>query len=178
MPSLSIEHITTLNHSDMDDLCKATEDAINDGIGFNWVSAPMREVLESYWKGALLVPQRMVFGARIDGTLAGSIQLVRPGRHKETSAFACKIEAHFVAPWARGHGLALKLLEAAERQAAKEGFSVVRLSVRETQERALQIYREAGYTEWGTLPLYEYVNASMVAGHYFYKRLAPATDLV
>ena len=178
MPSLSVEHLTELSHADMDDICKATEDAIADGIGFNWVSAPQREVLESYWRGALLVPQRMVFGCRLDGALAGSIQLVRPGKHKETSAFACKLEAHFVAPWARGHGLAVQLLEAAERQAAKEGFTVLRLSVRETQERALQIYREAGYTEWGTLPLYEFVNASMVAGRYFYKQLSPVTDLV
>jgi ribosomal protein S18 acetylase RimI-like enzyme len=178
MASISVEHITAFSAADLDDICRATQDAIADGIGFNWVSAPSRDVLESYWKGALLVPQRMVFGCRLDGSLAGSIQLIRPGKHKETSAFACKVESHFVAPWARGHGLAKKLLEAAERQAAKEGFTVMRLSVRASQERARQIYQEAGYIEWGVLPLYEYVNASMVAGHHFYKQLGSITDLV
>lgn len=178
MPTTTVELLTALTPADMDDLCKATEDAINDGIGFNWVSAPLREVLESYWQGALLVPQRMVFACRLDGAIAGSVQLLRPGKNKETSAFSCDIESHFVAPWARGHGLAKKLLEAAERQAAKDGFGVVRLSVRETQERALQIYHEAGYHEWGKLPFYEYVNANMVGGHFFYKQLNPVSDLV
>jgi ribosomal protein S18 acetylase RimI-like enzyme len=178
MPKLITEKLTALSVADLDDLCRATEDAIKDGIGFNWVTPPMREVLESYWKGTLVVPTRSVFGGRIDGVLAAAIQIVRPGKNKETSAFACDVEAHFVAPWARGHGLAKSLLEHAEREAAKDGFSLIRLSVRETQERALTIYRDAGYTEWGSMPYYEYVNASMVAGHFFYKRLAPISDLI
>jgi ribosomal protein S18 acetylase RimI-like enzyme len=172
------EKLTSLSVADLDDLCRATEDAIKDGIGFNWVTPPMREVLEAYWKGALLVPTRSVFGGRLDGVLAASIQLVRPGKNKETSAFSCDIEAHFVAPWARGHKLAKDLLEHAEREAAKDGFSLIRLSVRQTQERALNLYREAGYTEWGSMPYYEYVNASMVTGHFFYKRLAPISNLI
>jgi len=176
--AISVERLTAFKGSDLSDLCQATEDAIRDGIGFNWLTPPMREVLESYWKGVLVVPSRTLFGGRLDGTLAGSIQLVRPSKSKETSAFACEVEAHFVAPWARGHGLAKTLLEHAEREAAKDGFSSIRLSVRETQERALTIYRENGYTEWGTLPHYEYVNAQMVAGHYFYKKLEPITGLV
>jgi ribosomal protein S18 acetylase RimI-like enzyme len=176
--AISVEKLTAFKGSDLSDLSQATEDAIRDGIGFNWLTPPMREVLESYWKGVLVVPQRTLFGGKLDGTLAASIQLVRPSKSKETSAFSCEIEAHFVAPWARGHGLAKSLLEHAEREAAKDGFSIIRLSVRETQERALQIYRESGYTEWGTLPYYEFVNATMVAGHYFYKKLEPVSGLV
>lgn len=175
---IAVEKITAYKNSDLSDICQATEDAIRDGIGFNWLTPPMREVLEAYWKGVLVVPQRTLFGGRLDGTLAGSIQLVRPSKSKETSAFACEVEAHFVAPWARGHGLAKQLLEHAEREVAKEGFSIIRLSVRETQERALQIYRESGYVEWGSLPYYEFVNATMVAGHYFYKKLEPVTGIV
>ncbi|MFZ4125603.1 MAG: GNAT family N-acetyltransferase [Rickettsiales bacterium] len=175
---ISVEKLTAFRGSDLSDLCQATEDAITDGIGFNWLTPPMRDVLEAYWKGVLVVPSRTLFGGRLDSTLAASIQLVRPTKSKETSAFSCEIEAHFVAPWARGHGLAKSLLEHAEREAAKDGFSIIRLSVRETQERALQIYRESGYTEWGSLPYYEFVNANMVAGHYFYKKLEPISGLV
>ena len=105
MASIAVEKLTALSVADLEDLCRATEDAIKDGIGFNWVVPPMREVLETYWKGALLVPSRTVLGGRLDGTLAASIQLLRPSKNKETSAFACDVEAHFVAPWARGHGL-------------------------------------------------------------------------
>ncbi len=178
MTSIAVEKITGFKGSDLEDLCRATEDAIRDGIGFNWVTPPLRETLEAYWKGVLVVPQRTLLGGRLDGTLVGSIQLVRPSRNKETSAFACEVEAHFIAPWARGHGLAKAMLEAAEREAAKDGFAIIRLSVRETQERALAIYREAGYKEWGRLPYYEYVNAQMVAGYFFYKKLEPVTSLI
>lgn len=175
---LSVEKKTTLTDVELGELVIATEDAIRDGIGFNWIAPPMRETLESYFKGVLMVPARSLFVARLDNVICGAIQLLRPSKAKETSAFAASIEAHFVAPWARGHGLALMLLAEAEREASKEGFSVINLSVRETQERALQIYREHGYTEWGTMPYHEYVNASMVSGHFFYKKLEPISNLV
>ena len=178
MATIAAEKLTQLKPADLNDLCQATEDAIADGIGFNWMAPPMRETLETYWKGVLVVPERTLFGGRLDGTLAASVQLVRPSKSKETSAFAANVEAHFVAPWARGHGLAKMLLDLAEREAAKEGFSLIRLNVRETQERALQVYRENGYTEWGTLPYFEIVNARMLAGHFFYKKLAPVSDLI
>ncbi len=138
----------------------------------------MRETLESYWNGVLMVPSRTLFVGKLDHAIAGSIQLVRPSKTKETSAFAASVEAHFVAPWARGHGLAKQLLDLAEREAAKDGFSVINISVRETQERALTIYREHGYSEWGTMPYYEYVNAGMVSGHFFYKKLEPISNLI
>ena len=174
----SVEKRSSLKPSELGELAIATEDAIRDGIGFNWLAPPMRETLESYWQGVIIVPHRSLFVGTLDGVVAGSIQLVRPSKAKETSAFAATIEAHFVAPWARGHGLALQLLEAAEREAAKDGFSVINLSVRETQERALALYRAHGYHEWGVMPYYEYVNASMVSGHFFYKKLEPISNLV
>jgi len=175
---LAVELKTVLKSNELSELCQATEDAIRDGIGFNWMMPPMRETLESYWNGVLMVPSRSLFVGKLDNVVAGSIQLVRPSKSKETQAFAVTVEAHFVAPWARGHGLAVNLLEAAERQAAKDGFSVVNIAVRETQARALTIYREHGYTEWGSMPYYEYVNAGMVSGHYFYKKLEPISNLI
>ena len=175
---LVVEKKTTLSDAEINELAVATEDAIRDGIGFNWVSPPMLDTLEGYWRGVLLVPSRTLFVARLDGVLCGSIQLVKPRKAKETSAFAAGVEAHFVAPWARGHGLAPMLLDMAEREAAKEGFSVINISVRETQTRALEVYRGHGYTEWGTMPYYEFVNASMVSGHYFYKKLEPISNLI
>jgi ribosomal protein S18 acetylase RimI-like enzyme len=176
--SLLVEHKTELRDVELTELCQATEDAIRDGIGFNWMAPPMLETLESYWKGVLMVPQRSLFIGKLDGVVAASIQLVRPTKSKETQAFAVSVEAHFVAPWARGHGLAKMLLDAAEREAARGGFSVVNIAVRETQERALTVYREHGYTEWGTMPYYEYVNAGMVSGHFFYKKLEPLSNLL
>lgn len=173
-----VEKMTEFRHADLNELVVATEDAIRDGIGFNWVVPPGKDVLETYWKGVLVVPERVLFVGRIDGTLAASIQLVKPGASKETSSFAASIEAHFVAPWARGHGLAKNLLDSAEREARSQGFSVLKLSVRQTQEAAIQLYEENGYTCWGMLPTYEFVNAKMIAGKFYYKNLEPITTLV
>lgn len=173
-----VERMAEFRHADLTELVQATEDAIRDGIGFNWVVPPGKDILETYWKGVLVVPERVLFAARLDGTIAGSVQLVKPGPSKETSSFAASIEAHFIAPWARGHGLARLLLEAAEREARTQGYSVLKLSVRETQEAAISLYDEAGYVCWGTLPTYEFVNAKMIAGRFYYKNLEPITTLV
>jgi len=178
MSTTRVERIAEFRHADLTELVAATEDAIRDGIGFNWVVPPGRDVLETYWKGVLVVPERILYAGRLDGTLAGCIQIVKPGISKETSSFAASVEGHFVAPWARGHGLAKALLEAAERGARSHGFSTLRLSVRETQEAAIKLYEESGYTCWGTLPSYEYVNAKMIAGRFYYKNLEMITNLI
>ncbi len=157
--------------NDLNDLCDATELAIKDGIGFNWLTPPDRDVLENYWRGVLMISQRTLIGAWLDGVLCGSIQLLKPAKSKETSYFCANIEGHFIAPWARGYHLASQLLEAAEREAAKEGYSVIRLNVRSTQERAIKLYLDNGYVEWGVLPCHEFVGGSMLAGHFFYKKL-------
>ncbi len=176
--TVRVERMTEFRHADLTELVQATEDAVRDGIGFNWLLPPGKDILETYWKGVLVVPERVLFGGRLDGTLAGSVQLLKPGPSKETTSFCVSLEAHFVAPWARGHGMAKMLLEAAEREARAQGFSVLRLSVRQTQEAAIKLYEESGYTCWGVLPTYEFVNAQMIAGRFYYKNLEPICTLV
>ena len=176
--TISVEKLDAFMGSDLADLCQATEDAIKDGIGFNWLSPPGREVVEAYWKGVLMVPERILFVGRLEGNIVASIQLVKPSKSKETSAFCAQVGAHFVAPWARGHGLAKMLLDAAEKEASHQGFSTLRLDVRETQSKAITLYRESHYREWGLLPNYEFVGGSMVAGHFFFKELKPRSELM
>lgn len=173
-----VEKIEEFKPADLSDLVQATEDAIRDGIGFNWVIPPGRDILETYWKGVVLVPDRVLFCGRLDGTISASAQLLKPGASKETTAFAASLEAHFVAPWARGHGLAKMLLLEAEREARKLGYRLLKLSVRETQEAAIQLYEEQGFVLWGTLPYHEYVGGNMVAGRYYYKTIDPISGIV
>lgn len=170
---ISVEKIVEFKNADLADLCQATRDAIADGIGFNWSSPPQQEVLEAYWKGVCMVPERVLYCGRLEGTVAACIQLVKPGKNKQTAAFSASIEGHFVAPWARGHGLAKVLLQAAEAEALSQGFAVITCHVRETQEAALKLYEENGYTRWGILPSYELLNGNVLAGHFFYKNLKP-----
>jgi len=121
----SVGSIETFRGSDFSDLCEATEAAILDGGGFGWVKPPPREVLEAYWRGVLLVPERRLFVARLERTICGSAQLVRQPRNNEAQAFAASLVHAFIAPWARGRGLARALTLAVEEAARATGFKVL-----------------------------------------------------
>ena len=72
MSVVTVDRVETLESADLADLCDATETAILDGGGFGWLAPPPREVLERYWQGVLLVPERELFVGRLDGTGAGA----------------------------------------------------------------------------------------------------------
>ena len=171
MTTTAVERITKFRRADLEDLCDATEAAILDGSGFGWLKAPTRNRLETYWRGVLVVPERELFVARLDSTVAGSAQLIKPPPNQEARAFAATLATHFVAPWARGHGLARALVNAVEEAARAGGFEVLALNVRETQEAAIKLYESVGYERWGTLPTYARVDGRMIAGHYYVKSL-------
>ena len=79
-------------------------------------------------------------------------------------------------PWARGHGLARKLIQAVETTARETGYRVLNLDVRETQRAAIALYKALGFQHWGTHPLYAIVRGQSLAGHFFYKDLT-SSDL-
>ena len=90
----------------------------------------------------------------------------------EASMFRVFIDTHFVATWARGHGLAKLLIEEAEKECKLNNYSHVLLDVRETQKRAIKLYQQIGYKLWGELPVYHKLNdKKMVSGKYYYKHL-------
>lgn len=171
MTELSVERVERLATADMNDLVDATEVAIKDGLGFGWIKVPPRERLEAYWNGVLAVPQRELFVARLDGVICGSAQLVHPAQNNEIAAFATQLQRHFVAPWARGHGLARRLVEAAEQVARRRGYQVMRFEVRATQKAAIALYESLGYELWGVLPQYALIDGRMIAGHFYSKEL-------
>lgn len=168
---VTVEKVTELKRSDLYDLCDAAEAAIIDGGGFGWVTPPDREVMERYWKGVMAVPERTLVVGRLDGVIAGSAQLVRPTRNNEAQAFACNLTTSFVAPWARGHGMARKLTQAIIDEATNLGFGILNLDVRETQRAAITLYDHMGFTRWGTHPHYARAKGRTIAGHFYYKVL-------
>jgi RimJ/RimL family protein N-acetyltransferase len=132
---------------------------------------PARQVLENYWKGVLLVPERQLVVGRLDGVIAGSVQLARAPRNNEAQAFAGTVTAAFVAPWARGHGIGHAILIELEALARELGLVVLNLDLRATQRAAIRLYESLGYRRWGTHPCYAEVEKRVVPGHYYYKRL-------
>jgi len=172
---ISVEQITDFSGADLIDLCNATELTASDdrafSIGFSRTGSQSKEPLEKYWKGVLIVPERMLFVGRVDHVVAGAIQLVMPSPSNETRRFAAVVESHFVAPWARGEGLAHALLKEVERVARERHITLLKLSVRADQESAIALYESEGYKRWGELEHYEQVVDQMIAGYYYCKHL-------
>lgn len=170
----TIETMTGLNERDLEDLCEATDDAIIDGNGFGWLKPPPRRVLESYWKGVLLVPERELICARLDERIVGSVQLLKPPPNNEAGAHVATLSTFFIAPWARGHGLARGLLAEAERSALAQGFEILDLDVRATQAAAIRLYENAGFRRWAVKPAYARIGDTYVDGYFYTKTLKPA----
>lgn len=171
MPVVSVEQVDDLSDADLVELCDAAEVAILDGGGFGWLSPPPREAMERFWRGVLVVPERLLVVGRLDGRVGGSAQLVQAPRNNEAQAAIASITTNFVAPWARGHGMARDLTVACEESARDKGVRFINLDVRETQEAAIQLYESLGYERWGTNPNYAFVGKRSVSGFYYTKRL-------
>jgi hypothetical protein len=170
-PSLSVARAEALTDADLADLCEATDAAIIAGGGFGWVEPQGREVLSRHFRGVLLVPERELFVARLDGGVVGSAQLLRPPRNNEAQAFSATLAHVYLAPYARGHGLARLLVRRVEERAAALGHRVLNLDVRASQTDAIVLFEGLGYTRWGTHPAYARVKGQTVAGHFYMKLL-------
>lgn len=170
-PQTSVETLSVLENGDLHELCDATEAAIEDGGGFGWLKPPPRKVLEDYWKGVMLIPERVLIIGRVDGVVASSCQIVRPPRNNEAQSFACQMTTFFVAPWARGFGLAPLMLDEAEAFSRTEGYQMINLDVRSTQENAIRRYEAAGFVHFGTNPKYALVDGEYVPGYFYYKEI-------
>lgn len=170
---ITIDIVETLSPADLNDLCDSTDAAVEAGGGFGWIEPPAREVMERYWKGVTVVPERHLLLARMDGIVCGAVQLVEPSRHNEAQAFSAQLLAAFIAPWARGRGAGRMLTETAEKLAKDMGYKVLQLDVRDTQEAAIHLYEKMGYKRWGVNPAYAQVDGKIISGYFYSKNIAP-----
>ena len=169
---IEVKKIKDFEKGELEELTSATLDAIQEGIGFGWIKKPAKNKIIEYWKGVTLVPNRWLFVGKYKGVISGSIQVVTFSSTNEAAIFRVFIDNHFVATWARGHGLAKLLLETAQKACKKKNYTHVILDVRETQKRAINLYEQLGFKLWGRLPVYhKLLNGNMVSGNYYYKEL-------
>jgi len=170
-PIPTVNRIDELTLGETQDLCDATNAAIEAGGGFGWVNKQERDVLERYWHGVIAMPSRILLAAKLDGVICGTCQLIKPVPNNEAQAHITHLTTHFIAPWARGHGLAEKLITLAENTAKNEGFSVINLDVRETLSDAISLYEKLGFQRIGTHPAYAKVDGETLKGYYYCKTL-------
>jgi ribosomal protein S18 acetylase RimI-like enzyme len=174
-PDVIVQQVTeNLSRPDLNDLCDATDAAIEGGGGFGWVSIPERDSLERYWQGVIAAPTRLLFAARLDGVICGSAQLILPPHNNEAQGHSVQMTTNFVAPWARGHGLARMMLETVEEHARRKGYAVINLDVRKTMEKAILLYESMGYTRFGEHPYSVRAQGETIPSLYYYKVIDPA----
>ena len=151
----TVERVTKFRTGDLNDLCDAADLAIRDGGGFGWVDPPPRDVMERYWKGVLIVPERHLF---VPSWTASSP--VRP---------ACRPAAQQrgAGPFRPAHHVLRRPLGARPRPCPQAGpggrdggagnrLPGLNLDVRETQRAAIALYKAMGQ-HWGTHPFYAIV---------------------
>jgi DNA-binding MarR family transcriptional regulator len=105
-------------------------------------------------------PRGTFLVARLHGKPVGC------GGLKPISAKAAYLKRMWIAPSARGLGLARRLLGALEESARSMGYTVVRLETNKALIEAQQLYRSSGYRE--VRPF----NNERYAHHWFEKRLS------
>jgi ribosomal protein S18 acetylase RimI-like enzyme len=96
---------------------------------------------------------------RLNGELVGC------GGLKPMSNEAAYLKRMWIAPSARGRGLARRLLCSLEDSARAMGYSIVRLETNKSLIEAQHLYRSAGYAEVAPF------NCERYAHHWFEKRL-------
>ncbi len=174
-PKVTVDLILeSLSKVDLNDLSDATAAAIEGGGGFGWVHVPERDSLERYWQGVIAAPTRLLFVARLDGVICGTTQLILPPGNNEAQSHVVHLTTNFVAPWARGHGLARLLLETLEEEARRRGYAVINLDVRKTMESAIALYESMGYERFGEHPYSVRVGGKTIPSIYYYKVINPS----
>ena len=169
--NISVDTITKLSEVDLADLCNITEQAISAGGGFGWLRVPTREVLNQYWQKITDDYLNNLIVGRLNGVIAGTLQLSYEAPNIESRKNIAQIKRQFVAPWARGYGLAKSMIDFSEQKAKEENIKSIQLSVRETQDAAIKLFSSKDYEVWGENPYYAFINGSFVKGIYFYKNL-------
>ncbi len=169
--NISVDTIKKLSEVDLADLCNITEQAISAGGGFGWLRVPTREVLNTYWNKTTDDKLCNLVVGRLNGVIAGTLQLSYEAANIESRKNIAQIKRHFVAPWARGYGLAKSMIDFAEEKAKEDNIKSIQLAVRETQEAAVTLFSNKGYKIWGENPYYAFINGSFIKGIYFFKNL-------
>ena len=135
-------------------LAELLQDAVDNGASVGYLAPLSAEEAASYWApliAALDPAQRLLMVAEVDGTIAGTVQLVLEGRpNGNHRAEVAKLLVHTDF---RRRGVATALIHALEREARTAGRTLLVLDT-QSGEPAEALYFARGYTRTGTVPGY------------------------
>jgi ribosomal protein S18 acetylase RimI-like enzyme len=169
--NIAIDKLSEISNTDLADLCGVTEQAIKAGGGFGWLTLPPRDTLKNYWNGIVLIKTNILIVGRLNGSIAGALQVSFNPPNNEAQKNIAKIQSHFVAPWARGYGLAKAMIDESIKISKENKKQSIQLDIRETQSAAIKLFESKGFAKWGENPSYAFINEKRIKGYYYYKDL-------
>lgn len=155
------------------DLCDVLADCVNGGasVGFMQPYGPADAV--PYWQGvadSVESGATLLLGAVIEGRVAGTVQV--GAAQMPNQPHRGDLKKLLVRRSARGKGLARLLMEAAEREAARAGKTLLVLDTA-TGSDAEAIYPRLGWQRVGIVPDYAmWPEGGLCGTTFFYKRIA------
>ncbi|WP_346771183.1 GNAT family N-acetyltransferase [Commensalibacter oyaizuii] len=170
LPKIQVEQITNLdNEDDLHSVSETLEAAILAGYHCKWIKPPPRHFIESYFKGAFLVPEKKIFVSRMDGNIVGICEVNFPPKQENSPHISAHINIFAVAPYAINIGIGPRLLTKTEQTVTQLGYPIINIILDETQTKLFQFYTKNGYHHWATHPYYQRINGQIVKGLLLYK---------
>jgi ribosomal protein S18 acetylase RimI-like enzyme len=152
------------------DFCALLAACVEQGAGVGFVLPHDFAAMEAFWRGlegSLASGGRVLFAARWQGRLAGTVQLVPSGMPNGVQR--AEISKLLVHPDARRRGIAEALMKAAEARALREGKKILVLDTAGVE--AERLYRRLGWHYCGAIPDYALSFEGIPeATHIFYKQ--------
>ena len=127
--NISVNALEKISNTDLADLCYNAEQAIKAGGGFGWLNIPPVESLKKYWNGIVLIKSNFLVVGRLNGNIAGASQIAFNPPNNEAQKNISEIQSHFVAPWARGYGLAKSMIDYAVNTSKEIFISIARFTL-------------------------------------------------
>ncbi|WP_454853378.1 N-acetyltransferase family protein [Rhizobium binxianense] len=155
------------------DLCEILSDCVSGGASVGFMQPYSPADAEPYWQGvadAVADGGTLLFTAALNGRIVGTVQV--GAAQMPNQPHRGDLRKLLVHRAARGKGLARLLMEAAEREAARRGKTILVLDTA-TGSDAEAIYPRLGWERVGVIPDYAmWPEGGLCATTLFYKRVA------
>lgn len=170
LPTIQIEQVISFDdEEELHSLIETLEASIIAGYHCKWTDPPPRHFIENYFKGVLLVPEKLLLIARLDGNIVGVCEVTTPPQQKKSSLIAVSVDIFTVAPYALNVGVEQRLLSKMEQTISQLGFPIINVIIDETQKKLFQFYLQNDYQHWATHPYYQKIDGQLVKGLLLYK---------
>ena len=155
------------------DLCEILADCVSGGASVGFMQPYSPADAEPYWQGvaeAVADGGTLLFTAALNGRIVGTVQV--GAAQMPNQPHRGDLKKLLVHRAARGKGFARLLMEAAEREAARRGKTILVLDTA-TGSDAEAIYPRLGWERVGVIPDYAmWPEGGLCATTLFYKRVA------